>query len=226
MGINARYVITQAAEVLQDRTFVRWTVPEMVRYFNDGCLEVLVPRPDATATTTTLELVAGVRQSVGPGFVKLLDIRRNATGFRSAVKQCSMELLDAVEPQWATREPESTVRHFMYDPRVPKEFHVYPPVLAGTQVEAVCSALPTVVPEPAPPAGIEAVNTVSNLPSVMTNALINYVLYRAYAKDSESPSNVERARAYYDAFASSLGTEVSATVTAGPTTRSTPMSSS
>lgn len=225
MSIDPKYVIKQASEALQDPTFVRWTVPELVRYFNDGCREVLVSRPDATAKNVTLTLTQGAKQTLQAGFVKLLDLRRNTTGSR-AITQCPMEVLDAVDPDWAGRTPSGTIIHFMFDPRTPREFHVYPPAVAGTQVHALCAELPTQITEPVGATDIEGVVDVSNLPEVMTNALVNYLLFRAYAKDSETASNAQRASAYYDAFAKGLGTEVAATVTVGPTSKPTPLSSS
>lgn len=226
MAIDPKYVIKQAAETLHDPGFVRWTVPEMVRYFNDGCREVLVPRPDAAAANVELTLAAGAKQSLPANHVKLMDIRRNNNAAKLPISQCPMEMLDAVEPGWFAKAQSDTIQHFTFDPRTPREFYVYPPALNGTKVEAICCVPSADITPPTGPSDIEAVTGSSNLPTVMTNALINYLLYRAYARDSESASNVERARAYYDAFASSLGTEVSATVTVGPTSKPTPLSSS
>lgn len=225
MTIQARYLIQQVAEQLQDTTFVRWGVAELARYLTDGRREILVSRPDATAQTLELTLSEGAVQTLPVAATKLLEVRRNSGTSKRAVTQCPLEMLDAVSPDWAAMTPGAEIRHFTFDPRTPREFHVYPPAVGGAKVMAVCSVIPadlTVAP------GATQSSDVSGdvgIPDILVNALMNYMLYRAYAKDSESPSSAARAQAYYSAFAGGLGTEVSATVTAGPTSRPTPMSS-
>lgn len=225
MTIQASYLIAQVAEQLQDATFVRWKVPELARYLMDGRREILVSRPDATAQTLELTLSEGAVQTLPVAATKLLEVRRNSGASKRAVTQCPLEMLDAVAPEWAAMTPSTEIRHFTFDPRTPREFHVYPPAADGTKVMAVCSVIPadlTVAPGATQASGVTGD---AGVPDILVNALMNYVLYRAYAKDSESPSSMARAQAYYNAFAAGLGTEVTATVTAGPTSRPTPMSS-
>lgn len=225
MTIQASYLIQQVAEQLQDTTFARWKVPELARYLMDGRREILVSRPDATAQTLELTLSEGAVQTLPVAATKLLEVRRNSGTSKRAVTQCPLEMLDAVAPEWAAMTPSTEIRHFTFDPRTPREFHVYPPAVSGTKVMAVCSTIPadlTVAPGATQASGVTGD---TGVPDILVNALMNYMLYRAYAKDSESPSSMARAQAYYSAFAAGLGTEVSATVTAGPTSRPTPMSS-
>ena len=50
----------------------------------------------------------------------------------------------------------------------------------------------------------------------------DYVLYRAYTKDSEYAGNAARAQAHYAAFANALGVEIKATVAVAPNPVSNP----
>lgn len=226
MPIEAKYLVHQAAETVQDLSYRRWSVAEWVRYLNDGRREIGVSRPDLLATTIDLTLVAGARQVLPVEAVKLLNVRRNVSVSSRVIRQCPREILDALDPDWMGAPETTEVIHFTHDPRVAREFYVYPPATAGLVVEAVCSVLPTGIAEPVAPATHADVLGNIEIPDTLANTLVNYMLYRAYAKDSESPSSAARAQAYYSAFVSGLGTEISATLTVGPTTRSTPMSSS
>ena len=55
-----------------------------------------------------------------------------------------------------------------------------------------------------------------SVPDIYGNALQDYILYRAYTKDSEYAGNAQRAVAHYTAFANSLGIEIKATLAVAP----------
>ncbi|MFW9595551.1 MAG: DUF6682 family protein, partial [Macromonas sp.] len=44
MAISAQSIIRRAVETLQDPTSIRWPVPELVRYLNDGQREIKLHR--------------------------------------------------------------------------------------------------------------------------------------------------------------------------------------
>ena len=46
------------------------------------------------------------------------------------------------------------------------------------------------------------------LDDVYEGALLDYVLYRAYAKDAENPANMNRSTSHYQAFVSALGGKI------------------
>jgi len=47
--------------------------------------------------------------------------------------------------------------------------------------------------------------TTINIDDIYANALVDYMLYRAYSKDAEYAGNAQRAVAHYTAFSNSLG---------------------
>lgn len=84
------------------------------------------------------------------------------------------------------------------------------------------AAYPTDIAEPADGALYTAVTGDISLPDIYGNVLQDYVLYRAYTKDSEYAGNGQRAQAHYAAFANALGIEIKATVAVAPNPVSNP----
>jgi len=204
-------------ETLQDTTSIRWPVAELVRYLNDGQREIIVHRPDAMVTNASLTLTAGTKQSLPSNGAKLIDVVRNSAGTKRAIRMCAREILDAQSPGWHNLSGVTEIVHFMFDPRDPKVFYVYPPAQsAGASVDLVYSALPTDIAEPAAGTDYSAVSGAISVPDIYSNALQDYVLYRAYTKDSQYAGNEARAQARYAAFANALGIEIKATVAVAP----------
>lgn len=216
MAIAAQSIIRRCVETLQDPTSIRWPVAELVRYLNDGQREVVLYRPDSMVTNATLSCAAGSKQTLPANGAKLIDVIRNASGSRRAVRMTNREILDAQLPGWHSLPGASELLHFMYDPRDPKVFYVYPPAATTASLDIVYSAYPTDIAEPADGALYTAVTGNISLPDIYSNVLQDYVLYRAYSKDSEYAGNAARAQAHYQLFAAALGNEIKATVAVGP----------
>lgn len=224
MAITAQSIVRRVVETLQDNTSVRWPVNELVRYLNDGQREIVLYRPDAMVTNSTLTLVAGSKQALPANGAKLIEvIRNNTASSKRAVRLVNREILDAQSPAWHNIAGVTEVLHFMYDPRDPKVFYVYPPAAAsGASVDIVYSALPTDITEPADGSTYSAVTGNISVPDIYGNVLQDYMLYRAYSKDSEYAGNAQRAQAHYGAFANALGIEMKATVNFQPNTVANP----
>lgn len=223
MPIAAQALIRRCVETLQDTTSIRWPVAELVRYLNDGQREIIVHRPDAMVTNGTQTLVAGSKQGIPSNGTKLIDVVRNTAGNKKAIRLASREILDAQSPGWHNLTGVTEIKHYMFDPRDPKVFYVYPPAAAsGASVELVYSALPTDVTEPAEGADYTGVSGNISTPDIYGNVLQDYVLYRAYMKDSQYAGNANRATAHYGAFANALGLEIKATVGVAPNSPGNP----
>lgn len=216
MPIPAQSIIRRCVETLQDTTSIRWPVNELVRYLNDGQREVVLHRPDAMVTNASVSLLAGSRQTLPPNGAKLIEVVRNSTGARRSVRLTNREILDAQIPNWHSLPGSAEIVHYMYDPRDPRVFYVYPPAQNGVTLDIVYSAYPTDIAEPADGAMWSAVVGNISLPDIYGNVLQDYILYRAYSKDSEYAGNAQRAQAHYAAFANALGIEFKATVAVAP----------
>ena len=223
MTIAASSTIRRATDLIMDNTSVRWPANELVRYLNDAQREVLIARPDAINRTATVTLAVGTRQNLdsmalSPAPTKLIEISRNmaSTSAKKAVRLVPRQILDAQTPGWHTIAGTVDILHYMFDPRDPKTFYVYPPALATAQLEVMYSGVPVDVVEPAPGALFGDVVGNLGVPDIYGNAVLDYILYRAYSKDSEFAGNSARAASHYAAFAASLEMEIKATLAVQP----------
>lgn len=217
MPIPAQSIIRRCVETLQDNTSIRWPVSELVRYLNDAQREVILYRPDAAVTNASVPLVTGSRQNLPVGGTKLVEVVRNSAGTKRAVRMVNREILDAQLPGWHAQAGVTEILHYMYDPREPRVFYVYPPAaVTGAAVDLSYASMPTDIAEPSEGALYTSVTGNLGVPDIYGNAVQDYVLYRAYTKDSEYAGNAARAQAHYGAFANALGVEVKATVAVAP----------
>jgi hypothetical protein len=217
MTIAAQSIIRRVVETMQDNTSVRWPVAELVRYLNDGQREVVLYRPDSMVTNATVALAGGAKQALPTNGSKLIDVIRNTAGTKRSVRMTVRNILDTQSPNWYNLTGVTEVLHYMYDPRDPKVFYVYPPAAStGASVEIVYSAYPTDITEPADGAVYSAVSGNISLPDIYGNVLADYILYRAYTKDSEYAGNAQRAQAHYAAFQAALTTEMAGTTGVAP----------
>jgi len=224
MTIAAQSIVRRVVETLQDSTSVRWPISELVRYLNDGQREVVLYRPDSMVTNAVLTCVAGTRQTLPSVGSKLIEIVRNvaATSAKKAVRMINREILDAQTPGWHGLTGVVDITHFMYDPRDPRTFYVYPPATTLAQLDVVYAAYPTDIAEPADGTLYGSVSGNISLPDIYGNILGDYILYRAYTKDSEYAGNAQRAQAHYAAFGNALGIEVKGTTGVMPVSAGNP----
>jgi len=223
MTISAQSIIHRATDLLQDQTSVRWPANELVRWLNDAQRAIVKVRPDAMNTTATMTLAAGSRQDLDnanltPPPAKLIEITRNmaATSNKGAVRLVPRQILDAQTPGWHNLSGSVNILHYMFDPRDPKTFYVYPPATTAAQLEVMYSAYPSDITEPAEGSLYTAVTGNLSLPDIYSDDVLNLILYRAYSKDSEYAGNSERAAGYLGVVTQSLGAEIAATMAIQP----------
>ena len=205
MTTTAQSILRQVVETLADETSVRWTVAELCRYFNTGQHAIREIEPDATSVTATMALAAGARQTLPAQAAQLLDILGNTNG--PGVRQTGRRAMDAQLPSWRTMTGQAVIQQWMFDDRDETVFYVFPPAAAsGASLDVTYSAYPTAISE-----SYTTSNTVADvtgnmgLPDKYANALREYVLSRAFAKDGEHPANQARSNAHYGAFVQALG---------------------
>ena len=223
MPISAQSIVRRATDLLQDQTSVRWPARELVRYLNDAQRVIIKVRPDAMNTTVTMTLAAGSRQDLDsaplvPLPSKLIAITRNmaATSAKRAVTKLeSRRVLDAQTPGWHAIPGTVDILHYLFDPRDPKTFYVYPPALVAAQLEVMYSAYPTDIAEPADGALYTAVTGNISLPDIFADEILDLMLARCYSKDSEN-GDASRAQAYKASAVASLGAEIQATLAVSP----------
>lgn len=207
-------IVNRVKTILQDTTSTRWPLIELQDWLNDAYKEVIIHRPDENAQTSTVKLAAGTRQrchdaqSINlPNILRVMDVTRNmsTTSKRGVIRRTDRRILDDQRPLWHAEPQTRDIQHYMFDDRVPREFFVYPPAVAGTEVEMAFSSVPT--PHMLTEAQLGAPTTAETIriSDTYANVIVDYMLYRAYSKDAEYAANGGRAQNHYNAFAASLG---------------------
>lgn len=206
--ITGANIISRVQDTLQDTTSVRWPEAELLRYINDAQREIVNMKPEASATTANVQLVTGTKQTLPTGGLRLIKVTRNmsdtsggATGKR-AIRIVDIDILNTQEPDW--NDPTvsgdaahgTNVKHYVFDPDDPKKYYVYPGVSGSAYVEIVYSKSPT---------DLSGTSSTIDVDDIFGNAIIDFVLFKAYLKDSEYAGNAQRSSQHYQLFVNSLG---------------------
>lgn len=199
--IIARSVIEKAQIILQDTTGVRWpSDTELLGWLNDGQREIMVFKPNANVKNIAVKLGKGTKQTLPVDGVQLIDVVRNmgtdgVTPGRS-IRIVMREVLDAQVPGWHTSTASSEVKHYTYAFLDPKTFYVFPPQPPTDQgfAELVYGATPADA----------TINGAISMDDIYQNVLMDYILYRAYSKDTEYAADQNRAAAHQSAYLSAL----------------------
>lgn len=220
-------IITRADVILQDNN-VRWPAAELLYWLNDAYRAIVMLRPDANMQSGTFTCAAGTRQdldkSVGgfPTALRLRAVVRNvaAASTKRAIRLVSRAVLDDQRPGWHAETGEINIQHYVYDPLNPKEFYVYPPATSAAELEVVYSSVPTqhAIGDSgiANEAAIKTSTVVIRLDDIYVNPILDYILYRAYAKDAEYAANAQRAQGHFAAFGQALGSSTQADAATAP----------
>ena len=196
-------VIKTAARQLSDPDFDRWSIPDHVRYLNEGCMEVVRMRPEANADTTTVQLIPGTRQEIPSSALALLQVIRNIPGGR-AVRFVDPTTLDGV-PSWHNRPKSQTIRDYTWREDDPHTFWVFPPATEDARLELTVSRKPKEVSVPA-----DLSNPLWDqfpLTEIWREPVIAWMLYRAWSVDTGEGSP-QKASNQFQQFRQSLGLTV------------------
>lgn len=192
-------LINRVSVTLQDPTFVRWTQGELLNYLNDAHRQVVLFRPDAKSVNAAFACVNAAKQSLPADGLRLINVLRNTSG--RAITKVDRSTLDVQLPNWyETNASDDGVKHYVYDALDPKNFYVFPKPADAHSIDIVYAMAP---------ANITITNFATDtqtigIDDVYANAIMDYMMYRAYQKDSEF-ANLNRAAVYYQSFTTSLG---------------------
>lgn len=214
MTIPVQDIIDRVTDLLLDKDRgndeARWSDAELLRWVNDSRAAILTRRPQACAVIETVALVAGTKQELGPNGVQLLDAIRNMgmdglTPGRS-IRRTDRQNLDDMDLYWHKAPQSAEISQFTYDDRVPRSYYVWPPAKAGTRIDISVAQIP---------APVSSTGDTLAIGLEYMDAVVNYVCYRAKAKDSEYASAGEAA-AFYGAFNDTLGVTTNAQMANSP----------
>lgn len=214
-------LISRAKTILQDTTSVRWSLSELQWWLNDSYRETLIFRPDSNTLTGEFVCVAGPRQVLTSTFSaasRLISVVRNTatTSNKYGVRLVDKRVLDDQRKGWYTETPTVSIEEYVFDARQPREFMVYPPATTAARLEVVYAQVPSPHALTDEQLGNAATTEVIRIDDTFANALLDYVLFRAYTKDSDQQGNAARAVAHYQAFQNSLGVSAQANAASQP----------
>jgi hypothetical protein len=198
MKALAQDIIRAAHTALQDDG-TRWPAGELVLALCDGQRQLASLRPSEVAHTETFTPVEGGRQTLPDDAMTLLEVRCLTDGRMRALTQVDRHALESVQPDWASLQPTPLPVHYMYSPLEPRVFYLYRPVTPDARVELTYARYPADVAAPSG-ATADTVTGETAFEAKWANALRDYVLYRAYAKDAEYAGNATLAAGYFAAF--------------------------
>lgn len=205
-------VILEVSNQLNDQgspAFVRWPVALLVQYLNNALIQVGNFRPDAFSSAVNLTLVAGNQQTLPAQYTLLKSVDSNGDASScpgSPITEASLDIMRAFFKKRCAPtggEANYKVNTFAYDARNPNIFYVSPPVpdsAAGTNIVA------TVVSEAPQYVTNDYTNpTTIQIAQKYCNALIAWMLYRAYEVDTESVSSRQTKLDNLSVFFKTLG---------------------
>jgi len=206
LAFTANDYITDAAELYDDTAYPRIEVSDWIRYLNAAIRTLILVRPDAGAVTESIQLVAGVKQTLPTAALRLLDISRNMGVDGSTAGQIvtptDRKHVDFANLLWPAATGAATIENYSYDSNVPRIYYVTPPVSSTVNVylEMSTSQLPT---------AITAIGDDDGIEDTFFEPIVQFMLYRAYSADDESVE-FEKAQTYFSNFMNLLGVELTA----------------
>lgn len=196
--ITVNEILQRANTLLNDKVWTRWPKQELLDYYNDATKAIVLIRPDAHTKNQEFSCEAGTKQSLPNDALRLIEVVRNANG--RVVRYVPRKSLDDSYPDWHTGNISTEVAAYTYDERDPKVFYLYPGPAALHSIDVVYS----VAPQSKSLIDVEA-DAVADLDDIYINPMIDFILYRAFSKDSEYSANSNRAANHYNAFSQQLG---------------------
>ena len=231
-------VSTQLQDV--DPQFDRYSQRELVTWLSEGQKAIAKYVPSSCARVDAVKLVSGTKQQIlripaanvlrdGAaltedvfGIAVMAPVRNMGTDGLTpgrAIRVVDRETLDSYTPAWHT-ETGTEITGYVYDPRTPQVFFVTPGVKAGSTVwvDLQYAFNPPEISQSGS-YGMDGTDTTPvGIDESNTDDLINYILARSYAKDSES-SNLQASTMYGQTFVSSINAQATAITGVNPNLR-------
>lgn len=186
---------------------VRWTEEELAEYLTGAIAQLAALKPTLFTTFVDLVLAPGTIQSVPADYTELIDITLNinADGSEgSPITKASFSAARALgRPSCAVFRDGYEVRSYTTHPDNDTFFYVDPPAPYQEnmpRVRALVQLAPNVITSPT-----DAVVMANTTPETYREALKDWMLYRAFAKDTESTDSFQKSQAHYKAFMQFVG---------------------
>lgn len=216
-NITGQALVSEALRLLNDydedapdAKSVHWSENEILEYATDGVRQIIFHSPEANTATQTLTLKPGSRQELDDGDYDLykieatLDAYGNPVGqpLRTDTQAASIastwfDKLGCTQTTLGSANTPYVVTSFQFDDNDTAVFYVYPPVPPGVTVRVLAK----LGRMPAP------ITLDSTLPldDRYHNAILEWVWYRAFAKDQESATHTTQSAVHWAHFFDLIG---------------------
>lgn len=214
-------LLSDTAQILKDAGHRKWTLPEWVGWYNEAIIQVGKDDPTALAyRDRAFQLSAGVTQAIPADSLGFVDIPCDAIG--NPITIVDREVLDAIRPGWRRSEQSTTIKHYLYTSKVPREFEVYPPAVAGTPVHLIHARTPAPLvlssgEEPDIPA-----EALIDVPDQYSAPVKDWILYRCFSVDAGNPAYLSRAAGHAQAYSIGMGNPTERSIKHNPNIKAAP----
>lgn len=207
------------ARIARDQTSASATnMADWLSWLNESARAIAAVRPDASSVIQSFKLAPSTtKQAIPAGSERLLGVTRNLGADGVTVGRVirfseDRQLLDEANRDWHTATPASPVREVIYDEKKnPKVFWVTPPALGTDWYIELILLQDTVDIIPA-----NVTTDPFQLADSYGPASVEWMLYRAYAMQSQSTGLWQRALGHFQAFFNILGVKLKGEIWVGP----------
>jgi len=212
LAFTANDYLVDAAELYGDVDYDRIEATTWIRYLNAAIRTLILVRPDAGAVNESLQLVAGVKQTLPAASLKLLDISHNmgidGLTVGAIITPAKREHLDFANTLWPAGTAAAAIENYSYDANSPRTYYVTPPVSSTTNVyiEITTAKQPTAMTATTDDDGID---------DTFFEPVVQFMLWKAYSADDEDVE-FQKAQAHMMNFFNLLQVEMKAGLAMGP----------
>lgn len=193
---------------LNDLEYVRWTKSDLAEYLTDAIAATAALKPTLFSVFVPLRLAPGAMQTVPGEYSELIDVLYNLNPDGTDGEPVNQGSFTAAR---AIGRPACTpaygvgyvVRAYTVHPENDTYFIVDPPapqVDPMPAVRALMRRAPNVITTET-----DAVVMANTAPELYRSMLLEWMLYRAFARDTESSDSFQKSQAHYKAFYQFLG---------------------
>lgn len=189
-----RSIATDVSRQLKDQQrgyeFTRWTRDMVIEYIADGLTQVALYRPDAFSTAIKVTLAPGSKQTIPSGVSTVTSLNNDVKDDPLSITRDDLGLVRAFTKPACNQLVDEDgnvvyrVSAYAYDPRVPAQFFVSPPVPTGVSATVIVNAVIS-------PPELDGTWWLKQLPvdGKYKNAVKAWALSRAYEVDTESETS-------------------------------------
>ncbi|MFV8385802.1 DUF6682 family protein [Vibrio parahaemolyticus] len=189
MSTTVKPLIDRISRDLIDLRNVRWSRTELIDFLNDAIASIVIRRPDLSRATATVPTSSNTVALPGDAY-QILAVNHVDD---VAAQYVDINKLNQLYPDWriTAGAPVCWTRNEMDETTL----FLYPSPTAEVNVELVYSRNLRVAAE----------SDAFPLPEIYEGVVADFVMYRAYNKDSQNPNEGNKAQLHLQAFATALG---------------------